>query len=162
MTTEELDNLIKDCQHEMKEWYGVEVSDEAAEDFITRHEVESFDTLERSIFINYIARISIGMDWPCNGDSQEYKDEFFKKFYGLDNQSDIKWERVNDNIIQLPQTRCFIWDGMFIRTGFFERAEISRVGTKTYWYDVQPPFEKDSNYEITHYYPCSFVRGPKL
>ena len=82
MKPDELDKLIKDCQREMEDWFGVIVSDEAAEDFITRHDVESFDTWERSVFINEIARKVTGMYWPSNGDSQEYKDEFYKKFYG--------------------------------------------------------------------------------
>jgi len=84
MDEQQLNKLIEDCQREMEDWFGVLVSYEAAEDFIIRHDVESFDTAERSIFINEIARRVTGMYWPANGDSQEYKDEFYKKFYGTD------------------------------------------------------------------------------
>lgn len=41
---------------------------------------ECFDTLELGDLLQYMAKKEIGMDYPCNGDSDEYKKEFWVKF----------------------------------------------------------------------------------
>ena len=80
METNQLNDLIKSCQNEMLDWYNIQVSKEKAEEFITSNNVESFDTVERENFANEIALKVTGMSWPMNGDSDEYKKEFWAKW----------------------------------------------------------------------------------
>jgi hypothetical protein len=81
MTTEQLDILIDDCQRDMLNFYNIQVSRKKAEEFIINNDVETFDTWERETFVNEIAMKIANMPWPCNGDSDEYKKEFDKKFW---------------------------------------------------------------------------------
>lgn len=69
--------MIEYIKKEMA-WYGFELTTEQVQEFLNEHpEIEVFDTLERSMFVNHLAMQLTGQPWPSNGDSEEYK----KKFY---------------------------------------------------------------------------------
>lgn len=40
-------------------------------------ESEGFDTMEREWFMDTFTTKLVGMEWPCNGDSEEYANNFY-------------------------------------------------------------------------------------
>lgn len=68
-------------KQEMNDWYGFVLTDQQVDDFLNEYpQAVYFDTLERETFADYIAEKVTGMSFPMNGDSQEYKREFYAKF----------------------------------------------------------------------------------
>lgn len=69
--------MIEQIKKEMK-WYGFELTTEQIQEFLNEHpEIESFDTYERSMFLEYLSRIIVGQPWPSYGDSEVYKENFY-------------------------------------------------------------------------------------
>jgi len=54
------------------------IPDELLEEFIDKYKPEVCDTLERGDLLQFIGKKVTGMDWPCNGDDQSSKIEFFR------------------------------------------------------------------------------------
>ena len=77
-------DFIKDIKKEMYMWYGFDLTDEQVKGYLEYRKDEDgiilnwFDTVEREDYAYYISKAIIGMDWPMNGSSQEYKDTFYK------------------------------------------------------------------------------------
>jgi len=66
---------------EMYDWFGLKLTAKQVIEFLTKHpSAVDFDTVERSLFINEISKKVTGMEYPLNGDTQEYKDKFHTKF----------------------------------------------------------------------------------
>ena len=65
------------------DWYGVHIPADKMElicvelDLIAR---THFDTMDREDVINFVTQDVVGMRWPRFGDSEDYKDEFARKF----------------------------------------------------------------------------------
>lgn len=74
--------LIQDAIKEIAEWYLIEITEEQVKEFLSEQGAHglSFDTLERETFISWIAYKVTGTHWPCNGDSEKYKETFTKSF----------------------------------------------------------------------------------
>lgn len=85
---------VKDVKREMADWYGVVLSDKTILEWADGYrwtdfdgepcddaKLDYFDTMERECLINFVAnKLTGGMNWPCNGDSVEYKKSFYEKF----------------------------------------------------------------------------------
>lgn len=71
--------FIEEIKQEMLIYYNVDVSDDQIIAYVKQNKLNHFDTWEREDFINSIAIELIGMPWPMNGDSEEYKKEFYSK-----------------------------------------------------------------------------------
>jgi len=69
--------FIKRIHEEMLYWFGFDVNVVHIHKWLAKNPGDVFDTLERDTFANDLSREKIGMDYPCNGDSQEYKDKFW-------------------------------------------------------------------------------------
>ncbi len=70
--------MIDSIQKEMR-GYGFNFSKKYLTEWLNDNPIESFDTVEREDLLQYMAKKSTGMDYPCNGDSEEYKKIFWKK-----------------------------------------------------------------------------------
>ena len=74
----------------------------------------------------------------------------------------MEWKSIHENLNKLPQTRCLIYDGMFIRQGFHGETKITRGGEiKSEWYGIHPPYEEGQEYNITHFIAMDNVPTPK-
>jgi len=70
--------MKKLIKKEMEEWYGFVLTDEQIQEWIDINKIESFDTLERSDFVDYLCRKITGLEYPMNADSYEYKMKVLK------------------------------------------------------------------------------------
>ena len=68
--------MIEQIKKEMG-WYGFELTTEQVQEFLSEHEIECFDTIERSIFLIYLSKKITGQYWPSNGASEDYKNKFY-------------------------------------------------------------------------------------
>lgn len=74
--------MVELVKKEMLEWYNLIVSASQAEEYLkTTNNI--FDTVEREDLADQIAKNLTGMSWPMNGDSEEYKKEFYNKLYKI-------------------------------------------------------------------------------
>ena len=80
----------EECQQVLIKWYGIQVTLEVLSDLLDGDEeitksIDDFgpsDTVERENLIDLITRglFKMHQPWPCNGDSDSYKNEFYSEF----------------------------------------------------------------------------------
>lgn len=96
-------HIIKIAQHDFRHWYGIDPTDEQvakifAQDADATKELESyrigatsFDTFDRNLLPYLLCKwLNIKSRWPCNGDSDEYKNKFFREFASTAVAFDLK------------------------------------------------------------------------
>jgi hypothetical protein len=83
--------FVNDIRNEMKDFYGVDLTEEQVRERIEDKDLDVFDTHERSCYIQYIAREITGMDYPCNGDSHEYSRIFWDKLKNNHKDKGYEW-----------------------------------------------------------------------
>jgi hypothetical protein len=71
---------IPRIQSEMKTFYGFDLTEKQILDWFKTQSCGScFGIIERESFAHFLSNLIVGKDWPKNKDSQEYKDDFFRK-----------------------------------------------------------------------------------
>ena len=75
-------SIIQDMMRETAEWYRISLTAAQCLDIIQRHNqlLLGIDTGEREIIMYDISKEVAGMNYPMNGDSDEYKKLFWRKF----------------------------------------------------------------------------------
>lgn len=72
-------HLIPSIKEEMLKLFRFNLTDEQVQEFLDGNPIECFDTLERGDLVNFLAEKITGMSHPCNGDSDEYTNMYYKK-----------------------------------------------------------------------------------
>lgn len=85
--------MIEQIKKEMFKWYAFEeLTDQQVQEFLNEYpEIDSFDTLERSMFANYLSRKIVGQPWPMYSDSEEYKKKFYSALQENAPKFGYKW-----------------------------------------------------------------------
>lgn len=73
------DSFIDSVKKEMLDWYRFDLTYEQVKNYLISNNLDFFDTVEREDFSDFLGRTITGMNWPWNGQTQVYKDEFFTK-----------------------------------------------------------------------------------
>jgi len=83
--------MIQEIKKEMRAFYAFELKDEQIEEYLNKVDIDCFDTIEREDFARYLANIITGMEWPINGDSQEYKLNFYSALIKNSHKLGYEW-----------------------------------------------------------------------
>lgn len=73
-TMHNIEDMIGD---DMSQFFGLILTDEQIKDIQDKFNFKYFDTVERDECIDYIVKKITGRAWPLNGDSEEYKKQFY-------------------------------------------------------------------------------------
>jgi hypothetical protein len=74
--------ILKELKSELAYWAGFDLTDKQVEEIYLEDEEcfqHGIDTVEREDAMSILSRKITGMEWPMNGDSEEYKTKFFKE-----------------------------------------------------------------------------------
>jgi cell division protein FtsI/penicillin-binding protein 2 len=86
------EELFEQIKKEMLDWYGFDLNNKQIREYVFKTNISHFDTFEREEYVNKISFEITGMDYPCGGDLEGYKEKFFsllknnalKKGYKID------------------------------------------------------------------------------
>lgn len=84
-------SLIQNIKNDVKYYYNIEVEEGVIKDYINKNNVESFDTVIREEFADYLSNILIGMNFPRNKDNDNYKKIFYEKIKNMQSKNGIKY-----------------------------------------------------------------------
>jgi len=71
--------MIEEIKDAMKDWFAFELTDEQIKEYLKETPIKWFDTVEREDYAEYLGKKITGMSFPMNGDSDEYKKNFYEK-----------------------------------------------------------------------------------
>jgi len=85
--------MISEIKKTMLDWYLFDLTDEQIIEYLDKHQLESFDTLEREDYVDYLAKRITGLRYPINMDSNEYINNFYKQLASKANDCGYIWNK---------------------------------------------------------------------